>query len=84
LPTVIDKLPTMDFVFIDGGHSIKTICNDWHYVQKIMNQHTIVLFDDYWNIEEAGCKTLINNLDRDRFEVQILPPKDKFQKIGGL
>lgn len=84
LPTVVKGLPEMDFVFIDGGHSIMTIRNDWRNVQKVMGKRTIVIFDDYWNIENAGCKRIIDGLDRRRFKVEILPPKDKFKKEWGI
>lgn len=84
LPKIIGKLPAMDFVFIDGGHSLKTIENDWRYVQKIMKQQTIVVFDDYWNVTEAGCKKLISSLNRDEFNIEVLPPKDKFRYKWGI
>jgi len=74
----------IDFIFIDGGHSRETIANDWQYVQRIMNNKTIVIFDDYWNRTDAGCKTLIDNLNRDYWDVEILPVVDKFKKDWGV
>lgn len=84
LPQKVAQLPPMDFVFIDGGHSIDTIRSDWECVQKVMTEKTIVVFDDYWNIYEAGCKSLIDTLDRRKYEVEILSPKDRFLKDWGV
>jgi predicted O-methyltransferase YrrM len=81
LPKHLDKLPVMDFVFIDGGHSLKTIRNDWSYVKELMEKNTIVIFDDYW-IEDLqqGCKKLIDGLDRERYKIEFLPVIDTFDK----
>lgn len=84
LPKVINELPKMDFVFIDGGHSIDTIENDWKYVQEVMDEETIVIFDDYWNRDDAGCKKVVEGIDKTKFEVKILPNQDKFKKEWGI
>ncbi len=56
-----------DFVWIDGGHSIETIQNDY---EKVKNSKVIVL-DDYYeidefnrgiNIEKFGCNKLIETI----------------------
>ncbi len=48
-----DDIParSLDFVYIDGGHSYETVNSDWENVQKIMHPKTIVVFDDYKSIE---------------------------------
>ncbi|MCK4245258.1 MAG: class I SAM-dependent methyltransferase [Candidatus Omnitrophica bacterium] len=84
LPKSVGKLPKMDFIFIDGGHSIGTIENDWEYTQQFMAKHTIVIFDDYWNRENAGCKKVIEKIDRSKFSVEILPIQDKFKGTSGI
>lgn len=85
LPLVIKSLPPMDFIFIDGGHSLETIANDWHYVQKLMHQKTVVVFDDYWeNREDAGAKPIIDKIDKKKFNVEILKPQDRFTKPAGV
>jgi hypothetical protein len=84
LPRVIDELPKMDFIFIDGGHSLETIENDWKYVQEVMDKNTIVIFDDYWNRDDAGCKKIINDINKTNFEVNILPIQDSFKKEWGV
>ena len=84
LPKVINNLQKMDFIFIDGGHSIETIENDWRYTQQVMDSHTIVIFDDYWNREDAGCKKVVDAIDKTKYEVKILPIQDKFKKEWGI
>lgn len=37
-----------DFAFIDGGHSVETIENDWLCVKQLMNEGGVVVFDDYY------------------------------------
>jgi len=85
LPENINKLPLMDFIFIDGGHSLETIKNDWYYVQKVIGKDSIVIFDDYWEgRNDAGCKEIIEGIDQKKFKVEILPKQDCFEKKDGL
>jgi len=85
LPRVINELPKMDFVFIDGGHSIETIENDWSFVQKVMGKKTIVIFDDYYcDRDDVGCKKVIKEVDQTQFKVKILPIQDKIRKEWGM
>ena len=89
MPKVISELPIMDLVFIDGGHSIETIKNDWKFTQKLMDKETIVIFDDFWTgiwgqRKDAGCQNLVNKLDKSMFDVKILPIQDQFSKAEGI
>lgn len=84
LPENYKKLPKMDLIIIDGGHSLETIENDWSYCKKLMHKKTIVLFDDYWNRKNSGCKPLIDSLDTKKYHVEILPTQDLFLKKDGL
>lgn len=84
LPKVVKNLPKMDFIFIDGGHSIETIENDWGYAQQLMTKDTILIFDDYWNRSDAGCKKIVEKIDKIKFNVEILPIQDKFIKRRGI
>jgi len=83
LPKAAKKLPIMDLIFIDGGHSLETIESDWKNIQEIMGENTVVVFDDYYNIDKVGCKRIVESLDRQKFRVEILAPKDKFRKEWG-
>lgn len=84
LPRFVKGLPKMDLIFIDGGHSLETIANDWHYSQELMHDGTVVIFDDYWNCNDVGCKTIVEGIDPRQYVVEILPIQDKFIHRQGL
>jgi hypothetical protein len=67
--------PVFDFIYIDGGHSIETIQNDWNYSEKLLAPDGLAIFDDYYlNDENRGAKSLIDDLLRDdRFVVRFFP-----------
>jgi predicted O-methyltransferase YrrM len=84
LPIFVEKNLKVDFVFIDGGHSIETIENDWKYVSKLMHEKTIVVFDDFYHednelIREFGCNKIVLNLE-DNYKVQYLSKVDRIPK----
>ena len=79
LPEVVNNLPKMDFIYIDGGHSYETIANDWKYSEQLMHDDTVVIFDDYWlNREDGGCKLIIDALDRNVYNVWLSKELDVF------
>ncbi len=83
------KDETIDFTFIDGGHAIETIAEDWKNTEQLMGPHSVVMFDDYFSNTEDhmkgfGCQTLIDGLDRSKYDVCILEPEDRFQKDWGI
>lgn len=78
---IILTIPDQEFdlIFIDGGHRIETITQDWQDIQRLIGAETVVVFDDYRHSQmEIGCKTLIDELDRDKWNVKILPHTDEF------
>jgi len=87
----IDTMPSfnpdrpVDFVFIDGGHSLDTIASDWSNIERIMNDHTVVVFDDYYeNRDDFGCKSLINSLkEQGMFTIELLDPVDQVPAMHG-
>lgn len=79
---------TMDFIFIDGGHHFETIENDWKYCKELMNENTIVIFDDYFtdaspSIGDVGCQKLIGELDKNKYDVKVLEPQNRFPRDWG-
>lgn len=79
LPAVIGSLPRMDCIFIDGGHSLETIRNDWMFACNLMHDGTVVIFDDYWsNKLDGGAKPIVDSIDISMYEVCILPKFDVF------
>jgi len=83
LSEVVSSLPKMDFIFIDGGHSLETVQNDWNYAGRLMHSGTIVIFDDYWPEKlDGGAKPIVDTIDRSVYEVKILPEFDVFIRPG--
>ena len=79
LSEAVPSLPEMDVVFIDGGHSIETIESDWKNVEKVLKKGSVVIFDDYWpDRTDAGAKPIVDAIDRERYDVTILPIVDVF------
>lgn len=79
LKKFIKSKPKIDFIFIDGGHSVNTILSDWKNVKKVMSKKSIVIFDDYYDdtkiIRKYGCNKVINEIG-DEFNFEILKSKD--------
>ena len=83
LPEAISFLPKMDFIFIDGGHSLETVRNDWNYASNLMHERTVIVFDDYWPEKlNGGAKPIVDAIDKSAYEVKILPRFDVFIKSG--
>jgi hypothetical protein len=82
--------PTVDFIFIDGGHSFETIESDWNACKELMHKDTVVLFDDYYigpQAKDYGSQKLLRQLcldyhfplsgdPPDKYVVDILEPGD--------
>ena len=74
------KKNKIDFIFIDGGHSVKTIRNDWNQSKKLMHKNTVVVFDDFYSgdknlIKKFGCNKIIESLSNN-YLVEYLKPND--------
>ena len=79
----VDTLPSfkklnpdiqVDFAFIDGGHSVATIKNDWEHVKDVMSPNGVVVFDDYYVPARHGygCNKLMQELPH-----LLLPQSDQ-------
>tara|TARA_S200000501_G_scaffold351700_1_gene369813 strand:+ start:2423 stop:3064 length:642 start_codon:yes stop_codon:yes gene_type:complete len=69
----------VDFIFIDGGHSVRTIKKDWQNVKNLINKKSVVIFDDYYSSDQIskkfGSKSIINNLEK-KYISKVLPSRD--------
>lgn len=72
---VKDNVEKFDFIYIDGGHSIETIANDWNYAKELVASNGLVVFDDYYlNDDTRGAKTLIDELLKNpNYRVRFFP-----------
>jgi hypothetical protein len=78
-----------DFVFIDGGHHVDTIENDWHWTSKLVRPGGKILLDDYYDnaelSEKFGCNRLVSRLlDAAEWKISILPEKDYVPNMGSI
>lgn len=72
----------VDFVWLDGGHSVETIRSDWENIKRRLNPDAWVFFDDYYTGPEIdttkyGCNEIVKYLKH-----EILPVAD-WVKGGG-
>lgn len=91
LPAFVAANPGLrvDLAFIDGGHSIPTIDNDWAYVSQLLRPGGVILLDDYYGdaalAQQFGCNSLIDRLRSDpRWRTSILPHTDVVPGIGTI
>lgn len=57
----------VDFVWLDGGHSVETIESDWENVKRCLAPDALVFFDDYYSgpqidTEKYGCNRIVERL----------------------
>jgi predicted O-methyltransferase YrrM len=58
-----DHEQQFDFVYIDGGHSLETVANDWEYGVKLASPTGTLILDDYYlNDDSRGVKPLVDGL----------------------
>jgi hypothetical protein len=89
LPNTVDALRDGDLFFIDGGHSVETIRSDWSAIDRALSRDATVIFDDYYmndpsEVPGLGCQTIVDALDRTKYEVTLLDPVDQFPKSWGV
>jgi hypothetical protein len=89
LHSAVDALRDGDLFFIDGGHSVETIRSDWSAIDRALGREATVIFDDYYMNEPSevpglGCQTIVDALDRSKYDVTLLDPVDEFPKSWGV
>jgi hypothetical protein len=89
LPSAVDALREGDLFFIDGGHSVETIRSDWSAIDRALRRDATVIFDDYYmndplEVPGLGCQTIVDALDRTKYDVTLLDPVDEFRKSWGV
>lgn len=81
----LDKLKNkkVDLIFIDGGHRLDTIKNDWNKSIKFQKKNTIIIFDDYYLdnkkiIRNFGCNLVVNKIDEKKYSKKLFFFTDRF------
>ena len=74
----------VDFAFIDGGHKVETIASDYYYCKKICKKKSIIVFDDFYSLNQPNTKKFGSNKIffklKDRQKIKLLPLEDKYTK----
>lgn len=80
--TLTDFHEPVDFVWMDGGHSVETIVSDWVNVRRVITPYAEVYLDDYYtgpiDTDKFGCNRLVMGIKH-----EVLPMKDAV-KGGGF
>ena len=76
-----------DFIFIDGGHRVKTIKSDWKNCLKLIKRGTVIIFDDYYLENKKlsknfGCNKIVNSISSKKFKKKLYNITDKFSYHG--
>lgn len=79
LPQKISSMPPMDFIFIDGGHSVATIKSDWLQVAHLMHGRTVAVLDDvYPDDRSIGAQAVVDIIsDHPAYVTRLLEPVDE-------
>lgn len=85
----LSKGMTLDLAFIDGGHQVDTIAQDWRNVSQLLRPGSVVMFDDYFSNTEAelecfGCQRVVDALDHTHYAVEVLGAEEYFRQASGL
>ena len=64
------NLKNIDFVFLDGGHSYKTVKEDLNILTSNLQKNSIIICDDY-NISHYGVKKAVDEI-KDNYEFRDL------------
>tara|TARA_B100000035_G_scaffold178023_1_gene151782 strand:+ start:449 stop:1099 length:651 start_codon:yes stop_codon:yes gene_type:complete len=77
------KNKKVDLIFIDGGHRLDTIKNDWYKSIKFQKKNTIIIFDDYYLdnekiIRNFGCNLVVNKIDEKKYSKKLFFFTDRF------
>lgn len=71
----------MDLIFIDGGHSVDTIQNDFSHSVRLLAKNGRIILDDYYpDHPEMGCKVLVDSVSN----CKVLDHGDFFRKSFGV
>lgn len=78
-----------DLIFIDGGHSYKTVKSDWELSSKLLNNNGVIFFDDFTSKNGAsksgfGIRKVIEEIDKSTWKIKIFNNPDFFQKNWGI
>lgn len=73
---------SFDLIFIDGGHSVETIRNDFEQSIRLLRKNGAIVLDDYYtggiDVDRWGCNRIVDGI-----QATLLPIEDRV-KGGGF
>lgn len=78
------------FAFIDGGHKVETVANDWEHCSAMLADEGTIFLDDFYEEDSElttsfGCNQLVAALAAGReWNVDVLPLTDHAPDIGSI
>ncbi len=89
LPREMGSLPSLDFIFIDGGHSYESVSSDWQCASQIASKRACIVFDDIVNKramknDSWGVNQCVDEIDRSSYSVEFPYPVDWWAKDYGI
>jgi hypothetical protein len=76
MPQLVQERPhSFDLIYLDGGHSLETVQNDWDHSLRLLRGTGWIVLDDYYlNDATRGAKPLVDGLlGNPRFRVRFFP-----------
>ncbi len=89
LKNFINENIKVDFIFIDGGHSVETIKKDFDNCVKLSVENSIIVLDDFYhkdsmNLDEFGSNSIYEKLKKNLYKPVLLPFVDKYFKNNNV
>lgn len=88
LPKFLDKHLRVQMWFIDGGHSLETMTNDFKIIHECIQPNDIIIFDEWneWADDYKGPKWSVQPLIEQikankqyKYEITVLPKTDIYR-----
>ena len=76
---VVKECPSVDFLFIDGGHTYENVINDFGRYSKLVNTGGLIVFDDYLMFERPNP---FDDVQKERKGQVRLAVDDIVSKLG--
>ena len=81
--TLIGFHKQVDFVFVDGGHSVATIINDLHHAYRVVKPGGLIVADDVYIGRSAEFLHQFGaNIPLESYKFELFPEQDPLQGGG--
>ncbi len=72
LPSVLEGLERLDYLFIDGDHRYEAVLKNYHQIRPLLHDHSIVVIHDiYWSSGMSKAWFELTKLEEVRFSIDL-------------